>query len=202
MFVLVVLIKIKYMRFPESKLAHKLLDGLVGLEIGGSAHNAFGLNSRNVDYTSDMETYCKLSEKELCGEALAVDIVAQGDKLPVLDNSQDFVISSHVLEHFIDPIKALKEWYRVVRKGGYIFMIVPHKDRTSDKDKERTSLKNLIDRHHCLGLKLEDHYGHHSFWITEDILELMQYLKWEVVTFQNVDDKAGNGFTVVVKVNK
>jgi ubiquinone/menaquinone biosynthesis C-methylase UbiE len=190
------------MRFPESKLAHKLLDGLVGLEIGGSAHNAFGLNSRNVDYTSDMETYCKLSEKELCGEALAVDIVAQGDKLPVLDNSQDFVISSHVLEHFIDPIKALKEWYRVVRKGGYIFMIVPHKDRTSDKDKERTSLKNLIDRHHCLGLKLEDHYGHHSFWITEDILELMQYLKWEVVTFQNVDDKAGNGFTVVVKVNK
>ena len=36
-------------RFQESQLAHQLLDGLTGLEIGGAAHNAFGLDTMNVD---------------------------------------------------------------------------------------------------------------------------------------------------------
>jgi hypothetical protein len=36
-------------RFRESTLAHRYLDGLKGLEIGGSYHNAFGLDTLNVD---------------------------------------------------------------------------------------------------------------------------------------------------------
>ena len=32
-------------KFAESKLAHQFLDGLTGLEIGGSAHNPFGLKN-------------------------------------------------------------------------------------------------------------------------------------------------------------
>ena len=39
--------------FRENALAHKLLDGLRGIEIGSSAHNAFGLNTLNVNYTDD-----------------------------------------------------------------------------------------------------------------------------------------------------
>ena len=35
--------------FQESALAHELLDGLSGLEIGGGMHNAFGLDTLNVD---------------------------------------------------------------------------------------------------------------------------------------------------------
>src|SRR5665213_800939 len=45
------------MKFKESAMAHKLLDGLEGLEIGGSAHNAFGLKTRNVDYCGDMTVF-------------------------------------------------------------------------------------------------------------------------------------------------
>ncbi len=44
------------MKFRESQLAHKYLDGLKGLEIGGSEHNSFGLDTLNVDYTDDMTT--------------------------------------------------------------------------------------------------------------------------------------------------
>ena len=47
------------MKFPESALAHKYLDGLKGIEIGGSAHNPFGLDTINVDYTDDMTTIYK-----------------------------------------------------------------------------------------------------------------------------------------------
>jgi ubiquinone/menaquinone biosynthesis C-methylase UbiE len=47
-----------------------------------------------------------------------VHIVAWGDRLPFTNESVDFVINSHVLEHFFDPIKAIQEWLRVVKKGG------------------------------------------------------------------------------------
>ena len=43
------------MKFKDSQLAHKYLDGLKGLEIGGSAHNPFNLDTLNVDYTDDIE---------------------------------------------------------------------------------------------------------------------------------------------------
>jgi ubiquinone/menaquinone biosynthesis C-methylase UbiE len=33
------------------------------------------------------------------------------------DNSQDFVIASHVFEHLTNPIKALQEFYRVTKNN-------------------------------------------------------------------------------------
>jgi SAM-dependent methyltransferase len=184
--------------FPESALAHRLLDGLAGLEIGGSAHNAFGLDTKNVDVTDRLNTVFKRLELQFVNRTLPVDIVAPGDDLPVDDESQDFVISSHVLEHFPDPIKALREWYRVIRKGGYIYMIVPHKERTFDQPRPRTTLNELLERNRggFIAPAINEHY---SVWITEDVVELVEYLQWKVVEVQDVDDKVGNGFTVVVQ---
>ena len=191
------------MRFKESALAHKYLDGKKGCEIGGSAHNPFGLNTINVDYTGDMDTVYKREEIKLCGEAMPVDVVAPGDKLPFPDSSYDFVISSHVLEHFPDPIAALEEWYRVVRNGGFIFAIIPHKERTFDRDRPRTTLCELIQRHENKGANIEEPmHGHYSVWITEDVVELLNYLGMDVVEVEDVDSKVGNGFTVIVKVKK
>jgi len=181
----------------ESALAHKYLDGLIGIEIGGAAHNPFGLNTMNIDYTASTQTVYRQAELEICGKHLRVDIVAQGDELPLLDESQDFIVTSHVLEHFPDPIKTLKEWHRVTRKGGYLFMIIPHRDRTSDKDRPRTTLAELIHRHTTGEFAGDD--PHCSVWITEDVVELIDYLGWELVEVQEVDDKVGNGFAIVVR---
>src|SRR5579863_5575294 len=185
------------MKFKESALAHKLLDGLEGLEIGGSAHNAFGLKTRNVDNTAELTCF-KQEEIKLCGEALPVDIVSPGDQLPFEDSSVDFVISSHAIEHFSDPIKALKEWYRVVKPGGYLYIIAPHKERTFDKDRERTPLAELIERHRT-GIGPDPYGPHCSVWITEDFVELVKYMGWNIVAVQDVDDKVGNGFAVVIR---
>uniref|UniRef100_A0A915EP30 Methyltransferase type 11 domain-containing protein n=1 Tax=Ditylenchus dipsaci TaxID=166011 RepID=A0A915EP30_9BILA len=76
-----------------------------------------------------------------------VDIIASGDKLPFPNCSQDFVLSSHVIEHFYDPIKTIEEWLRVVKPNGYVFIVVPHKERTFDLARNRTSLAELIERH-------------------------------------------------------
>jgi SAM-dependent methyltransferase len=49
-----------------------------------------------------------------------------GRTLPFPDESQDTVFTSHVLEHIADYRSALKEWFRVLRVGGYLVTIVPH----------------------------------------------------------------------------
>jgi SAM-dependent methyltransferase len=188
------------MKFKESNLAHKYLDGLTGLEIGGSAHNQFGLKTRNVDFVASLDTVFKKSEIEMCGEALPVDIVAPGDALPVPDESEDFVISSHVIEHFFDPIKTIKEWLRVIKPGGYVYIIAPHKERTFDKELPRTSLEELVARHEGKTARPEvDTHHHYSVWITQDFLDLCRYLKLNVVAHQDVDDKVSNGFAVVIQ---
>lgn len=188
-----------YHRHPESQLAHKLLDHLTGIEIGASAQNPFNLKALNVDFTDDLNTVFKEEERLCTGTCAQVHIVAPGDKLPLEDGEVDFVISSHAIEHFYDPIKTMQEWLRVVRPGGYVYVIVPHKERTFDKDRPRTTLAELIDRHERPDPPVPDHHGHYSVWITQDFEELATHMKWKVVAIQDVDDKVGNGFTIVIQ---
>ena len=44
------------------------------------------------------------------------------------DESFDFVYSSHCLEHMYDVRIALQNWFRVVRRGGYLLLAIPHRD--------------------------------------------------------------------------
>lgn len=89
-------------------------------------------------------------EKYLAGEAI-LDIGFRGgvaDALPVVDHavgieldfpaydgthlpfpieSQDAVFVSHCLEHIFNYREVLAEWYRVLKIGGYLIIIVPHR---------------------------------------------------------------------------
>lgn len=51
-----------------------------------------------------------------------------GRTLPFPDQSQDYVYSSHVLEHIEDYKQAIREWFRVTKVGGHIVTVVPHRD--------------------------------------------------------------------------
>lgn len=189
----------------SSPAAHRYCVGR-GLEIGGAALNPFDLDALNVDVTDSTDTVFRQWEVEQCGRILPVDIVAPGDEIPVPDGSQDFVVSSHVLEHFTNPVKALLEWYRVVRPGGTIFMIVPHRDRTFEAGQPRTPLAHLIEDFETGCTQPHgDPMGHNHTWITEDIVELVNWMKddlgvgWEIVDVQDTDDKVGNGFAIAIR---
>lgn len=69
----------------------------------------------------------------------------KGDKIPYENKSFDFVLSEHVLEHISNPIKAIKEWLRVTKSGGHIFLFLPHKERTNDCHRLTTTLEHLIE---------------------------------------------------------
>ena len=175
-------------------MAVRYLGGLSGVEIGGSAHNRFPVDAINIDRYAQMDTIYKDEERRLSGRALAVDIVAPGDDLPLEDNSVDFVLASHVIEHFPDPIKALLEWERVASK--YVFLVVPHRDRTFDSNRELTPVDELIERHASGFTSDEDR--HWSVWSCESFVELCQRIGLHVVETEDPDKKVGNGFAVVI----
>lgn len=203
------------MKFPPSQLALHVLGGMKGIEVGGSAHNPFGLDTLNVDWTDRIDTACKREEITMCGETLKVDVVADGSHLPFEDGQWDFVISSQSLEHNWNLIAALKEWLRVVRVGGMVFVIFPHPDRTPDKGRPRTTLAELVGRYHGetqrptqvnpewpkWSLESGGYYdAHHTVWLPEDAVECAKYIGGnEIVELQDPDDKVGNGFTFVLK---
>lgn len=91
-----------------------------GLDLGCGPNKAFphfiGVDS------------CK--DAELFGISMKPDVqVETCEKLDGVDDaSQDFVFSSHLLEHIEDYAAALKEWWRVIRPGGHLVLYLPHKD--------------------------------------------------------------------------
>ena len=193
---------IKNNKTRNSQIINKYLLGLKGIEIGGASYADYGIDAINIDRidTNVNNNIYYDEQTKNSGYLKKVDLISKGDDLPFKDNTIDFVFTSHVIEHFYDPIKALKEWYRVIKKDGYIFIIAPHKERTFDKDRERTTLQELIDRHKGT-LQSDNQFddAHHSVWITEDFLELCKYLNFNVVEYQDVDDFMGIGFTIVIK---
>ncbi len=60
------------------------------------------------------------------------------------DESLDFIVNCHVIEHSRDPIGALQRFYTKLKKGGILIMAVPDKRYTFDLPRQITSVKHLI----------------------------------------------------------
>ena len=60
------------------------------------------------------------------------------------DEEFDYVYSSHCLEHVDDVRCALKNWFRVVKKGGFLLLYIPHRDLYEKKDR----LPSRFNPHH------------------------------------------------------
>lgn len=201
--------------FREHPVAHALLDGLSGLEIGAAAHNPFGLRTRNVALPEGYEFYAEHQRREMGVEPAPVDIWASADHIPVPDASEDFVISSHVVEHLPNVIGAFLEWDRIVRDGGYVFMIVPLKGALpADDSRELTPLAHCVEDAY-LKRTLDTHpiaavpggkAGHYHTFTPDSLLQVVEWMRinrfceWEPVAREDIDRKVGNGFTLAFKV--
>ena len=45
-----------------------------------------------------------------------------------VDKEFDYVFSSHCLEHMNNPIDAIQEWWKLVKKDGHLILTVPDED--------------------------------------------------------------------------
>ena len=66
------------------------------------------------------------------------------------DNHFDFILSSHVLEHIGDDIKAMKEFHRALSPEGFAMLQVPM-DITKDKTYEDFSITDPEERTKAFG---------------------------------------------------
>lgn len=46
----------------------------------------------------------------------------------VPSDTYDFVYSSHTLEHVLDPVATLARWWKILKPGGYLVLVVPDED--------------------------------------------------------------------------
>jgi SAM-dependent methyltransferase len=111
-------------------------DGKVVLDYGcGPGHDMAGfahfskperLIGLDVSVTSLME-----AQKRLALHKAQVDFRTIDDKesrLPVDDNSVDYIHCCGVLHHLVDPVSTLKEFHRILKPGGEARIMVYHYD--------------------------------------------------------------------------
>ena len=146
-------------------LAHCYLHGN-GLEIG-ALHHPLGVPAEaHVRYVDRLSVEdLRMHYPELAALPLVpLDFVDNGETLTkVPDQSQDFVIANHFLEHCEDPIKTLGTFFRVLRSGGVLYLAVPEKTHTFDRDRPVTTLAHLWADHR-LGVS-RSRREHYQEWV-------------------------------------
>lgn len=135
-------------------------DGKVGLEIGGPSDvfspggplPAYALAERvdNCNYSTNTVWEGRIQ----AGQTFVFHpqrapgrqyVLEATDLAAIAPSSYDFVLSSHSLEHIANPLRAVREWTRVLRADGSLVLVVPHKDFTFDHRRPVTTFAHLVD---------------------------------------------------------
>lgn len=137
----------------------RMVDDKVGFEIGGPSNSIFGelvpvyrhaARIDNCNFAADTiwevairegETF-RFSDRRRPG----MQYVCDATDLPQIgDETYDFVLSSHVIEHIANPIRALKEWQRILKPGGGAIFVVPHRNYNFDHFRPLTTIQHMLE---------------------------------------------------------
>ena len=119
-----------------------------GIEIG-ALHNPLPLSKsvrvRYVDRVPLHELKAQFSDVNP-DSILPIDIIDNGETLEKIDNnSLNFIIANHFLEHCENPIGTIRNHLLKVKKGGILFYAIPEKNFTFDIDRPLTPFQHHID---------------------------------------------------------
>lgn len=127
-----------------------------GLEIGGPSKSFYDMgiyrspvSLDNVvfdvcaDKNNTNELY-KFNKKTIPGFVYNADVT----NLSIFKNeSYDFVFASHILEHLVNPLQALKEITRILKPNGNCILVLPWKNNTADHKRNVTPFSELLDHY-------------------------------------------------------
>jgi SAM-dependent methyltransferase len=88
----------------------------------------------------------------------------------VAEQSQDFLVANHVLEHSPNPLQALQNWTRVLRPGGVLFVTVPVAEKCFDRGRLETPIEHMVEDYRLchesqLGEFRERNRPHYEEWV-------------------------------------
>jgi SAM-dependent methyltransferase len=192
-----------------------------GLEIGALHDPTPVPNARVVKYLDKLNPDAlRKMAPDLAGRIGGVDIIDDAQTMAtVADGSYDFVIAAHVIEHLRNPIGGVRQWLRVLKPSGRLYLVVPDKRRTFDRPRMRTTIEHLIlddrqpsterDFEHFLDYAIHVHKGsldpaiaearrleaedasiHFHTFIPHDIVALIQWVDAQVTPARIVEGPA------------
>ena len=221
-----------YKGFSRESIAQIYLHGN-GIEIG-ALHNPLAMprtaRAKYVDRMSVVrlrEQYPELKSLKL----VPVDIEDDGESLSTIqDDTLDFVVANHFIEHCENPVAAFSAMFRVLKQGGVLYLAIPDKRYTFDKDRDITPLEHVMKDYqegpswsrtihfeefarHALGIHSEtevrektahllqsDYSIHFHVWTQTEMLELILFLK-KMLNFE-IELFLRNGMEVIFILRK
>jgi SAM-dependent methyltransferase len=77
-----------------------------------------------------------------------IHVVDEADRLATFaDDSVDFVVANHVVEHLEDPLGALEQMLRITRPGGVLLLTLPDARHMFDAGRARTTVEHVLRDH-------------------------------------------------------
>ena len=135
------------MRKTRLRIATKFLSG-TGIEIG-ALHAPLDVPPHvNIKYVDRLDVDGLLNQyPEMSNSKLVdVDILDDGEKLKnIANNSLDFIIANHFLEHCQNPIEAVKNHLLRLKRKGVLYYAIPIKWKTFDIDRPLTEFDHLMN---------------------------------------------------------
>jgi len=130
--------------------------GKHGLEIGGPTQIfasdllpvyqwAKQVDGCNFSSNTIWEGAIKNNEYQYFANKSGEQFILDGTDLNTIKSgTYDFLLSSHNLEHIANPLRAIEEWRRVLKPGGFILLILPDKNYTFDRKRDYTTFEHLL----------------------------------------------------------
>jgi SAM-dependent methyltransferase len=126
-----------------------------GVEVGPGDNPAVQAGpERRVRYVEKMDaaqwaaTYPKAALDPDAAARWSGYVIASAEQLEgVAPQSLDFIFSSHVLEHLVNPLQVLQNWWRCLRPGGAIAAVVPDARYSFDLRQPLTDVATLLAQH-------------------------------------------------------
>lgn len=143
----------------KGKYADALKNGR-GIEIGGPSQifESKGLlplyekigQLDGCNFSNDTVWEGKLKEGKFFtynnGKGKGHQYIADATDLSIIQAEKyDFVLSCHNLEHIANPLRALHEWKRILKPGGFLVLVLPLRSKTFDHNRPVTTISHIVD---------------------------------------------------------
>jgi SAM-dependent methyltransferase len=142
---------------PLPELLESLLPGKKGIEIGGPSHMfktvlpiyqfIDGLDCANFSSNTIWEGSIEAGQSfNYFENRKGTQFITDGTDLNQIGaKTYDFLLSSNCLEHIANPLRALKEWKRILKDTGFIVLVLPVKESNFDHRRAVTSFEHLLE---------------------------------------------------------
>ena len=119
-----------------------------GIEIGALHNPLYISDQAKVKYvdrfpSEELQKHYSELDPDLM---VKIDFIDNGESLSTIeDNSLDFIIANHFLEHCENPIGTIRNHLRKIKTGGILYYAIPEKTYTFDKERPLTEFDHFVE---------------------------------------------------------